>query len=132
MLSAAREDWPEYLSVSGEIGLSWVDAFDRYWNRKRIKDTIRGSDPKDFGNDYVVIVCEFGAVLGHVMRGLQPRLVWYLERPYWESALVDPNRGFVIPVFHWAVKKMSGYGVDDGFAAKIDARLRALEDGGSQ
>ncbi len=108
MLSAARGDWPEYLSVSGEVELPWIDAFDRYWDRTRIKDIIRSSDAKYFGNDYVIIVCEFGAVLGHVMRGLQPRLLWYWERPYWESSLVDPQSGFVIPVFHWAMKKMSG------------------------
>jgi hypothetical protein len=130
MLSAARGDWPVYLSVSGEVEFPWIDVFDRYWDRKRIKGIIQSSDAKDFGNDYVITVCEFGAVLGHVMRGLQPRLLWNFERPYWESALVDPRTGFVIPVFHWAIKKMSGYGVDDGFAAKVQACLRALEDGG--
>lgn len=129
MLSAARGDWPDYLAVSGEVGLPWIEAFDRHWNRRRIKDIIRKSDAKDFGNDYVVLVCEFGAVLGHVMREKQPRLLWYVEWPYWESALVDPKNGFVIPVFHWAVKKMSGYGVDDGFAEKVGACLQLLEQG---
>ena len=81
ILSAARRRWPDYLNVSSEVMLPWVDAFDRYWDRKRIQGMLRNSDPKDFSNDYVVTVCEFGSVLGHVMRGLQPRLVWYLERP---------------------------------------------------
>lgn len=93
----------------------------------RPADPIARSHPEDFGGDYVVLCCEFGAVLGHVMRARQPRLFWYLDWPYWESMLLDPQTGTVIPVFHWAIKKMSDYGVDDGFVPKIERCLRILD-----
>lgn len=126
MLEAARGDWPTYLRVSGTIDSGWVDAFDRHYTRTKIRQTIERSDPADFGNDYLVICCEFGAVLGHVLQSLQPRLVWRLDFPYWDSCLLDPDTGYSIAAFHWAVKKMSEYGVDDGFAAKVQACLQEL------
>ena len=126
MINAARGDWQEYLPVNGEIDIQWVKAFDTYYDRKRVSDVIARSDPKDFGCDYIVLCCEFGAVMGHVMRLLQPGLVWYLDWPYWDSMLLDPKSGNVIPVFHWAIKKMSGYGIEDGFADKIKKCLDIL------
>jgi hypothetical protein len=126
MLEAARGDWPTYLKVSGTVDLDWVDAFDRHYTRAKILQVIERSDPADFGNDYIVICCEFGAVLGQVLRSLQARLVWRLDWPYWDSCLLDAETGSAIAVFHWAIKKMSEYGVDDGFAAKIQACLKVL------
>lgn len=123
MLKAARGDWPRYLAVSGEINLTWIEAFDRHYNRKRIKEVIDRSDPGDFSNDYLVICCEFGAVLGHVMMRECPRLRLLPDWPYWESAIFDPKSGSVVPVFHWAIKKMSDYGWDDGFTAKVKVCL---------
>lgn len=127
MLEACRGDWSRYLSVSGDLDLRWIEAFDEYYDRKRIAEVIKRSDPKDFSNDYLILVCEFGAALGHVLCAKQPRLGWRYEWPYWESSLVDPRSGAVIPPFHWAVKKFSEYGVDDGFAAKIDLCLHVLD-----
>lgn len=74
-----------------------------------------------------IICCEFGAMLGAVMRSLQPRLFWSPNWPYWESSLIDPASGSEIPVFHWAIKKMSSYGWDDGFAEKTEACLAMLD-----
>jgi len=34
----------------------------------------------------------------------------------------------IIPPFHFAIKKMSEYGVDDGFAAKLSLLANLLED----
>lgn len=127
MIEAARVDWPQLLAVSGNVDLGWVEAFDEHYDRERVAEVIARSDPEDFGCDYVVLCCEFGAVLGHVMRARQPRLIWYLDWPYWESMLLDSQTGTLIPVFHWAIKKMSDYGVEDGFAPKIEQCLRILE-----
>jgi hypothetical protein len=127
MLQAARGDWPPYLNVSGEVDLLWVDAFDRYYDANRIADAIAQSLEDKFTNDYVVLCCEFGAVLAHVMRKLQPRLIWCFDWPCFESSLVDPKSGNMIPVFHWAVKKMSGYGWDDGFAQKVEVCLQVID-----
>jgi hypothetical protein len=127
MKEAACADWPGYLSVTGKPDLNWIDAFDCYYDRDRICDILDHADPADFGNDYLVLCCEFGAMLGLVMQQLQPRLFWYPEWPYWESAILDPRTGNLIPTFHWAIKKMSEYGVDDGFAAKVRACLEILK-----
>jgi hypothetical protein len=128
MLTAARSDWSRYLHLTGDPDLRWIETFDEYYDRDHIEKIISKSDPREFSNDYVVICCEFGAVLAHVMISLQPRLEWCYEWPYWESAIFDPQNGFIIPPFHWAIKKMSEYGVDDGFAAKIEMCLKSLEE----
>lgn len=129
MVTAAREDWSTYLPVTGEIDLGWIDAFDRHYDRDKIHQVIDNSDPSNYGNDYVVLCCEFGAALGHVLRAAQPRFVWRLDWPYWDSSLLDPKTGSALPVFHWAIKKMSEYGVDDGFVSKVRASLRFLDEG---
>lgn len=128
MIDAARHDWPTYLSVEDELDLKWIDAFDSYYDRDHIREVVEQSDPSQFGNDYVVLCCEFGAVLSHILRQAQPRLVWRLDWPYWDSSLLDPKTGTAMPVFHWAIKKMSEYGVDDGFAAKTTASLQFLDE----
>lgn len=128
MVDAARHDWPTYLSVQGEFDLQWIEAFDRYYDRERILEVIDRSDPSDFSNDYLVLCCEFGAGLSHVLCQMQPRLVWRLDWPYWDSSLLDPKTGSALPVFHWAIKKLSEYGVDDGFAAKVKVSLQFLNE----
>lgn len=127
MLEACRSDWPRYLRVFGDLDEHWIEAFDEHYDRERIAAVIERSDPADYSNDYLVLVCEFGAALGHVLIAKQPRLAWLYDWPYWESSLVDPQSGALIPTFHWAVKKFSEYGVDDGFAPKIDMCLHVLE-----
>lgn len=127
MLDAARGDWESYLKVSGEIDLNWIDAFDKHYDDGRIAEVIERSNPEDFSNDYIVLCCELGSAIGHVMYRLRPSLVWYLDWPYWESALFDPKSGNLIPVFHWSIKKMSSYGWDDGVTAKIEACLQLLD-----
>lgn len=128
MLDACRGDWPRYLKVVGSLDVRWIEAFDEHYDRERVMDVIGRSDPKDFSNDYLILVCEFGAALGQVLREKEPRLVWVFDWPYWESSLVDTRSGSVIPPFHWAVKKFSEYGLEDGFAAKIDMCVHVLNE----
>lgn len=127
MLDSVRKDWPEYLGVSGDIDTGWVDAFDRHFDRRRIAQIIAESDAEEFSNHYVVLCCQFGVVLSYVLRTAKPEMVWSFDWPYWDSALLHPDSGTLIPVFHWAIKKMSEYGVDDGFAAKVNVCLQALD-----
>lgn len=126
MLEAAQGDWPKLMSLQGEVDLTWIKTFDNYYDRERIAEVIARSNPATFSNEYLVTCCEFGSVLGHVMIQLLPRLYWYSDWPYWESSLLDPHTGRLIPVFHWAIKKMSDYGVDDGFDAKVRACIGIL------
>ena len=129
MLQAARSDWPTVLGVEGPMDSAWVAAFDAYYDRARVGEVIVGSDPSDFGNDLLILCCEFGAVLGAVLSARKPQLEWIYDWPYWESALLDPAHGCRINVFHWAIKKFSDYGVDDGFAAKLDQCVDLIDSG---
>ena len=126
MLEAARKDWPRYLQVSGDVDLRWITTFDCHYDPDCIEEVIRAFSPRRLQQSLCRVFL-FAAVLGHVMRCLQPRLIWCCEWPYWESALLDPQTGNLIPVFHWAVKKMSAYGWDDGFALKVEVCLQHLE-----
>ncbi len=119
MLRTAGSDWSD-LALPEEIDTTWVEIVDNHYDTERIAEVMDRSDPEDFSNELIVTVCQFGALLGHVMRQQEPRLEWIADWPYWESRLYDPVTGNVIPPFHWAIKKFSDYGVDDGFAAKIE------------
>src|SRR5688572_2138022 len=129
MRKAAEGDWPTYVPVRTPIDLGWVESFDAHYNRARVEDLLRRSDPADFANEYLVTVCEFGSVIGSVMTDLLPRVAWLPSWPYWESSIFDAETGNVIPVFHWAIKKFSTYGIDDGFGAKLQVCVQMLQDG---
>lgn len=126
MQQTARSDWPTFLAVSSPIGTEWIHAFDQHFDSKRVSELIAISDPADFSNDFLVTVCQFGAVLGLAMQQTEPRLQWVAEWPYWESSLYDPATGYIIPPFHWAIKKFSEYGIDDGYTDKIGCLIEAL------
>ncbi len=127
MQNAASTDWPRFITLSKDIDLSWVDAFDQYYDRERITKLIADSDPKEDGNEYMITCIEFGVILGLVMQKLQPRLKWCAEIPYWESVIFDAVTGTQIPVVHWAIKKLSDYGCEDGFAEKVEACVAILD-----
>jgi hypothetical protein len=127
MVDAAEQDWRSYLDIQHLLSLDAIGAFDAHWTRPKIAKTIRASDPSDYANDYLVICCELGAVLGEVMRGLRPELEWLYDSPYWDSSLWHADTGTRIHVFHWAVKKMSAYGADDDLRAKVLAGIDTME-----
>ena len=127
MLDSAQADWPSYLPVTGEVNEHWIEAFDDFYDAEQVASAINRSAPSDFSNDLVVVVCQFGAVLGHMLHQTQPRLQWIPEWPYWESSLYDPASGNVIAPFHWAMKKFSSYGVDDGYVPKLHMCIHILD-----
>lgn len=132
MLRAAEQEWPGIISVRKPVDEHWVNAFDKAWPAEALPALISNSKPEVLSNPYVVLCCEFGAVMGHVLQTKKPRLIWLPNFLYWDSELFDPQSGISIPVFHWAIKKMSNYGVNDGFVAKINMCVQLLEqyDGG--
>lgn len=119
MVESAKGDWPRDYGAIDPISLKGVNTFDQRNDAKRIREVIDRSDPEDFSNEYLVVCCQLGAVLGAVLRKLRPDFEWVWEWPYWESYLYDSETTDQFKVFHWAIKKMSGYGVDDGLEAKI-------------
>lgn len=127
MFAAAAEDWKRLLGLEGTPSLDWLRQFDRHFQRRQIQETIDRSDPEQYDNDYLVLCCELGSVLGTVLLALEPRLSWLYDWPYWESALYDRETRSRINVFHWAVKKMSEYGVEDDLIDKLDACRSVLQ-----
>ena len=69
--------------------------FDKYYDRRRVIDVVNRSEPNDLSNPFVVICCEFGAVLGYVMLNMLPGLEWLPDWPYWESSIVDSTENIV-------------------------------------
>ena len=63
------------------------------------------------------------------MREAEPQLEWLADWPYWESALLDVPSGYRINVFHWAIKRFSEYGLEDGYRAKVAKCLEMVRDG---
>lgn len=128
-LEGTRQAWSSYLTVKDDPSLEWVRAFDEHYTRERIDKVIQHADPAAPDNDYLALCIQFGLVLGESLRQELPRLQWLYDRPYWESAIVDLDTCSRINVFHWAVKKLSEYGVEDGFRAKVLACVNILTEG---
>jgi hypothetical protein len=126
MAEAALNDY-QHIIQSEKLDLRVLDAVDKYFDRKKIAEVIDKSDPKDFTNDYIIEVCEFGAMLGNLFSEVDG-YGWLYSHPYFHSIIVHKNTGFGITVFDWAVKKFSEYGVDDGFAAKFQMALESVKE----
>lgn len=115
MLEAALADFQ-----GTHIDLVFLEKVDSYFNKAKILELLADSDPTDFGNSYIVTVCELGALLGALFKQ-NNEFDWLYSNPYFHSIIVHKNTGIAIPVFDWAVKKLSGYGVDDGLVQKFQA-----------
>lgn len=124
MLQAALEDF-QYIIKSDKLDLNALDAVDKYYDRAKIAELIKESDPSDFSNPYFVTVCEFGVLLGQLFKQIDG-FDWLYSHPYFSSIIVHKDTGFVITVFDWAVKKFSEYGVDDGYVEKFKAALAGV------
>ncbi|MEO6910409.1 MAG: hypothetical protein ABI158_05745 [Edaphobacter sp.] len=129
MLDAARKDWKGLLKVTGEPSMEWLSAFDAHFDKQEILDLIIASSPEEFGNDYLVLCCEAGAVLGAVLQEAEPRLQWVYDSPYWESALYDEQTGTQLNVFHWVIRRMSDPGLDDGLADRVRRYVGLIRQG---
>jgi len=124
MKAAALGDYNESILQGDDFTIDLLTAVDVFYDREKIGELIRKSNPREFGNDYLVAVGEFGTMLGALFEK-QPGFGWLYSAPYFNSIIVHKNTGLGITVYDWAVKKFSEYGVDDGFAAKFGAALRA-------
>lgn len=124
MTEAFLDDF-SFIHKTDKIDFDLLDAVDKYYNRTKISELIKQSDPKDFSNPYLVTVCEFGVLLGQLFRQLDG-YDWLYSHPYYHSIIVHKDSGFGITVFDWAVKKFSEYGVDDGFVAKFQAAIERV------
>lgn len=124
MVDAALNDF-QHIIKSDKLDLNVLDAVDKYYDRAKIGELIKESDPTDFSNSYVVTVCEFGVMLGHLFKQIDG-FDWLYSHPYFHSIIVHKDTGFGITVFDWAIKKFSEYGVDDGFVDKFNAAIAGV------
>ena len=124
MYDSTRGSWADIFDLEDDLPETWIQAFDDYYDADTVQEVIDRSDPNDFSNELVVLICQLGAVLGDFFIRCQPRLQWIPDLPYWESSLYDRASGYVIPPFHWAIKKFSAYGIDDGCLPKA---LKCIE-----
>jgi hypothetical protein len=121
MPEAALNDF-QHIIKADSLDLNVLDTVDKFYDRTKIAELIKESDPKDFSNSYLVTVCEFGAMLGYLFNQIEG-FGWLYSHPYFNSIIVHKESGFGITIFDWAVKKFSEYGVDDGFVAKFYAAI---------
>ena len=128
MLLAAEADWPNYLHVTLPISQDWLKAFDDYYTDEALQAVLDRSDPSEFDNDYLIILCELGVVIGQLFMEARLSLRWLPDWPYWESSIYCNQTGTIIPVFHWALKRMSTYGKDDELLGKLQTALHVMND----
>lgn len=126
MPKAVLDDF-SFIHKSDNIDFDLLDAVDKYYDKAKIAELIKESDPKEFSNPYLVTVCEFGVLLGQLFRQLDG-YDWLYSHPYYHSIIVHKDTGFGITVFDWGVKKFSEYGVDDGFVAKFHAAVGGVNE----
>lgn len=124
MTDAARGDFQNIVAFD-DFNLDVLDAVDRFHTREIIGKLIRISDPKDFGNAYLVSVCEFGAMLGAMFVAMRD-YEWLYSWPYFNSIVVHTLTGWGIPVFEWSVKKFSEYGIEDGYVGKFEMAIKSI------
>lgn len=124
IIEAALVDYQDIIK-SDQIDTNLLDAVDKHFDKKKVVEIVKASDPSDFSNLYLVNVCEFGAMLGYLFNQ-NPEFGWLYSNPYFHSIIVHKPTGFGITVFDWAVKKFSNYGVDDGYVAKYHAAIEAI------
>ena len=113
--------WPTRYSVVPPVGILWVRAFDQHFTPTAVRRLVSASAPANPSSPYVRGALEFGVVLALTFRTYVPDLEWSYEQPVFDSALYDRHTETRIHVFHWAIKKLSSYGVSDGYPQKVCA-----------
>lgn len=108
METAAVQDLAALLGMETPPGPDWLDALEAKATPAQLQTWLRGSDPARPDNTYFLLCCETGALIARLLRQKWPALTWLHDFPYFESSLFDLNQKVMIPVFHWAVKTLSG------------------------
>ncbi|MEZ4231359.1 MAG: hypothetical protein R3B89_19440 [Polyangiaceae bacterium] len=106
MVDAARQDQARFLPPDGDLGLEWLRAFEENYSVREAQNLVVAVNAEQATNDFVVLVCELGAVVGALLNRTEG-LEWVPEAPYWESYLVDRERQLVLRPFVAALRFMS-------------------------
>ncbi len=119
LLDHAEATWADAFGEPDVFSLEGLAAFDQANDAAAVSSVIKRSDPLNANNEYVIRASLFGAVIGETIRHLCPRTQWVYDHPLWESAIFDPQGGAIIPVFHWAIHRLSGTGIADETTGKV-------------
>jgi hypothetical protein len=119
MLNAGLSDFSQQIGQPVHCDLSGLGLIDEFYNDQAIAGMIAESDPADFANTYFVSCIELGSIMANILMDLDQSFEWLAERPYWETSLWHPGGAAVIPPFHWAIRKMSGYDPEENLALKL-------------
>ena len=125
MRESYKKDFQNFI-VFERLDLDVIDAIDKSFGKREVNELIEISDALDFGNDYLVLICEFGLALGDLFVETG-RFRWLYSYPYFHSIVVNPETGYAVTVFDWAVKKFSSYGINDGIRQKFLATMEYVE-----
>jgi hypothetical protein len=123
LLDHAEATWADAFGEPEAFSLAGLAAFDKANDAAAVSALIKRSDPLNANNDYVIRASLFGAVIGETIRHMCPRTQWVYDHPLWESCILDPQAGSIIPVFHWAVHRLSGSGLADETTGKVVAAV---------
>ena len=103
-MQAALKDY-QVIVKSDKLDFKVLDSVDKFYNRKRISEIIKNSDPSDYSNQYLVLVFEFGATLGQLFQEIDG-FDWLYSYPYFHSSIVHRETGFGITIFDWGSKEV--------------------------
>ena len=109
-----------------QLNVDVIEAIDIAYGKRKVEELINMSNPKEFDNQYLVMVAEFGLALGDLFVNTG-RFKWLYSFPFFHSVVVNPETGQAITVFDWAVKKFSSYGVNDGYKWKFQKAMELIE-----
>jgi hypothetical protein len=124
--NAYNLDFQEFLKFK-KIDLNVIDAVDKYFQKREVLSLIENSNPSDFNNQYLRTISEFGMAIGDLFVETG-KFEWSYSFPYFDSIVVNRETQNSIPVFDWAVKKFSSYGINDGFKAKFLKVMEIIEE----
>jgi hypothetical protein len=119
LLDHAELTWGQAYAEPDVFTLKGLAAFDRGTPADSLAALIKNSDPLNPNNDYLIRCSLLGAVIGETIRQLVPNGQWVYDHPIWESGILAPDAGAVVPVFHWAVHRLSADGAHEETAAKV-------------
>jgi hypothetical protein len=125
MIEAAKNDFQFIISFD-DFSINILDEIDKHYSRRIVTQLIKESDPSEYSNKYLVTVCMFGSMIGELF-SRHENFKWLYSYPYFNSIIVYSEKGLGIPVYDWAVKKFSSYGINDGFAAKFQHAINEVK-----
>ena len=132
MVRAAEADFGKALGLPPPVGPRWLGAIEAAWPPASVSQLLRASRPEDPGNAFLVVVCELGALLGHLLMAEVPGSRWLHDWPYWESAVWHPASRTRAPVFHWALRRFSADGQDEPLAQRLAAAAGYMREQGER